>query len=162
MYRVFGFWAGFTTQIIDITKGFLAIYLAKSFHPQITTPWLLLHGLLAVVGHIYPIFAKFKGGKGVNTILGVMLAIHPIAAAVGIVVFVIVLLLFRYVSLASMIAVNSFPFYLIIESQIRRQPIDLWLFAVGILLGIGVIYTHRSNIQRLLNGTENKVRFKKT
>ena len=163
MYRVFGFKAGFITQIVDIAKGFIATKLPIWFWNDITqehkTYILLAHGIIAVIGHVYPVFAKFKGGKGINTLLGMMLAIEPIASLVGVIVFIIVLLISKYVSLASMTAVLSFPIYLLFSHYFLGKPLDKVMLVVGIFLWLGVMYTHRSNIKRLLQGTENKATF---
>ena len=163
MYRVFGFTAGFITQIVDIAKGFVAtnlpIWLWNEISPKYKTYILLAHGIIAVIGHVYPIFAKFKGGKGINTLFGTMLAIEPIASLVGVLVFIIVLLISKYVSLSSMSAVFSFPVYLLISHYFFGKPLDKVMLVVGILLWIGVMYTHRTNIKRLIQGTENKAGF---
>ncbi|MDW8334591.1 MAG: glycerol-3-phosphate acyltransferase, partial [Bacteroidia bacterium] len=115
MYRVFGFKAGLATQLLDILKGWLAAMLPVWFltaeNAESRTLQQLICGAAAVVGHVYTIFAGFRGGKGVNTILGMMLAIAPAACAVGAVVFALTLLAFEMVSLASMTAVASFPVY---------------------------------------------------
>ena len=163
MYRVFGFTAGFITQIIDILKGYIATNLPVWFWDDLPeenkTYILLAHGLLAVIGHVYPVFAKFKGGKGINTLLGMMIAIEPMASLVGVLVFIIVLLIWKYVSLASMTAVLSFPLYLLFSHFVLGKPLDIVMLIVGFLLWLGVTYTHRSNIKRLLNGTESKASF---
>ena len=163
MYRVFGFKAGLATQIVDILKGYIAAMLPfrlwKEIPSEELTYIILGHGFFAILGHVFPLFASFKGGKGINTLLGVMLAVMPEASLVGVLVFVVVLLLSKYVSLASMTAVFSLPVYLYLKSEITGEPLDIVLFVVGILLFLGVIYTHRSNIRRILKGTENKAGF---
>lgn len=160
MYRVFGFKAGFVTQIVDISKGFIAASLPIWFSlPGDHLTNQLLLGLLGVLGHIYTVFARWKGGKGVNTLLGVMLSVEPKACVVGIVVFLIVLFLFRMVSLASMFAVASFPIYLLVLRFGYDERLHPVLFPFSIILVFLIVYTHRTNIQRILQGKENKVSF---
>ncbi len=159
MYRVFGFRAGFFTQVIDILKGYIAVQLPVWLGAEQNVYILTAHGILAVLGHVFPVFASFKGGKGINTLLGVMLAIMPEASLVGVVVFIITLLISKYVSLSSMLAVLSLPVYLFSKHVITGEPLDKFLLGLGIFLFLGVVYTHRSNIRRLLNGTENKAGF---
>lgn len=163
MYRVFGFKAGLLTQIIDIAKGYVAAYLSSWMElPGDPLRNQLLVGLCAVIGHIYTVLANWKGGKGVNTLLGVMLRVEPMACLVGIVVFLIVLLLGRMVSLASMSAVLSFPVYLLVLHFGNEEPLHPFLFPFSLLLVVLIVYTHRSNIRRILRGEENKVNFVKS
>ncbi len=156
MYRVYGFKAGFATQLLDVLKGWLAAMLPVWFlafeGSESRTVQQLLCGVAAVVGHVYTVFAGFKGGKGVNTILGMMLAIAPGACGVGVAVFVVVLLVFQMVSLASMIAVGSFPVYVLLTDPDNRV-----LFAVGVALFVYIVFTHRTNLRRMMAGKESKV-----
>ena len=110
-------------------------------------------GIAAVTGHILPIFAKFKGGKGVATLAGMMLGIHPVAVGSCILVFLVVLVIFGYVSLGSMVAALSFPIFLVTRSF---GDYDLTLLMFGIIMSCGIVYTHKKNIKRLLNGEESK------
>jgi glycerol-3-phosphate acyltransferase PlsY len=156
MYRVFGFKAGLATQVLDILKGWVAamlpVWLMAGEGSETRTMWQLACGVAAVVGHVYTVFAGFRGGKGVNTILGMMLAIAPGACAVGLTVFGVVLLAFGMVSLASMTAVGSFPVYVA-----AMEPDNRVLLVTGIALFVYVVYTHRSNIRRIAAGKESKV-----
>jgi glycerol-3-phosphate acyltransferase PlsY len=171
MYRVWGFRAGFPVQVVDIAKGSLAAAL-PTLPPA--SEWLgaspegasqavaqLVCGLAAVVGHIYTVFAGFKGGKGVNTILGMMLVVATWGSLVGVGVFVLVLLAGKMVSLASMCAVASFPVFLLVQAALRGglDARNQLLLGVGILLAAGVVYTHRANIARIRAGTESKAGF---
>src|SRR5690606_884110 len=113
----------------------------------------LILGVIAVLGHLFPIFAGFRGGKGVATLFGMILAIHFEAAMVCVAVFVILLLLFKYVSLSSICAGFAFPFSVSIVFHTPIQPILL----SGICNCILVLKTHQKNIERLLKGKESKV-----
>ena len=110
-------------------------------------------GIAAVVGHIYPIFAKFKGGKGVATTLGVVIALDPISAFSCMAVFVVVLLVSRIVSVSSMIAAITFPIFVIFVYN--SSYISLIVFSI--IMSALIIITHKKNIIRLMNGEESKV-----
>jgi glycerol-3-phosphate acyltransferase PlsY len=164
MYRTFGFKAGFITQLLDVLKGVFAALIPHYF-PVSDAETLIIGqqiacGLAAVLGHTYPIFADFKGGKGVNTILGMMLAIHPAGSAAGLGIFLLTLLAGKMVSLASMCAVSSFPVFLLVKKLFFRESFsggeEILLYA-GLILALWVIYTHRENIGRIRSGTERKV-----
>jgi glycerol-3-phosphate acyltransferase PlsY len=167
MYRVFGWKAGVPVQLIDIGKGALAALLPMQqefqlwINPNLTeqamTLMMLAAGIAAVLGHVYTVFANFKGGKGVNTMLGMMLAIAPIASLVCVGVFVATLLALRMVSAASITAVFAFPFFLAARSYIVGTELEAILVVVGVLLFVLVVYTHRSNIARIRKGEESKV-----
>jgi glycerol-3-phosphate acyltransferase PlsY len=111
-------------------------------------------GVLAVVGHIYPVFAGFRGGKGVATILGMMLAIAPATVGVALLVFLAVLGTTRYVSLSSMTAGVAFALLQLLPAFRPANPLQIWF---GFLLAGMLIYTHRANIGRLRAGTESRV-----
>jgi len=164
MYRTFGFKAGFITQVLDVLKGVFAAQLPHYFPFSDAETFTLVQqiacGMVAVVGHTYPIFANFKGGKGVNTILGMMLAIHPVGSAVGLGIFLLTMLTGKMVSLASMCAVSSFPLFLLLKKLLVRASFtagESILLYVGLVLAVWVIYTHRENIGRIRSGTERKV-----
>jgi glycerol-3-phosphate acyltransferase PlsY len=108
-----------------------------------------------VLGHNYPCWLKFKGGKGIATTTGVYLALAPWAVLIGLVVFVLVVAVTRYVSLGSIAAAISLP------AAVCLTQNGLLLDVVSIALGALAIYKHKSNIQRLRNGTENRLTFKK-
>ena len=107
-----------------------------------------------MLGHIYPVFAQFRGGKGVATVLGMMLGIAPAAVGVCLLVFLAVLFAFRYVSLASMTAGLAFAFLQLLPPF---RPANSVLVGVGFVLAALLIYTHRANIGRLRAGTEGRV-----
>ena len=153
--------AGSAVLLIDALKGFVAAYCLPEWlvdqgaiAPEHVLYFRLACGALAVVGHIYPVFAQFRGGKGVATILGMMLGVAPAAVGVCLLVFVAMLLLFRYVSLASMTAGLAFALLQLLPQFRPAQP---FMVGVGFVLAALLIYTHRANIGRLRSGTESRV-----
>lgn len=159
-FRVLGKKAGSFVMAVDVLKGWLATSLAAWLvSQQAIAPGKLLYfqlacGVLAVLGHIYPVFAQFRGGKGVATILGVMLAIAPATVGVCILVFITMLLLTRYVSLSSMTAGVAFAMLQLLPAFRPDNQLLLWF---GFVLAALLIYTHRANIDRLRAGTESRV-----
>ncbi|WP_028399892.1 glycerol-3-phosphate 1-O-acyltransferase PlsY [Ectobacillus panaciterrae] len=149
-FRTLGKKAGFIVTIADILKGTLAASLPSLFGLNINPLWF---GLAAVIGHVYPIFAKFRGGKAVATSAGVLLFCKPLIFLILIVVFLILLFTTKYVSLSSMLtAIIGVIAAIIIGND---TP---FLIAMS-LLAIFVIYRHRANISRIINKTEPKVKF---
>ena len=157
-FRVLGPKAGVPVLLIDILKGFLPVRILPNFsdlHAD-TGPWMWFRVALVlatVVGHLYPVFAGFKGGKGVATSLGGVLAVHPGAAAICIGVFAAVFLLSRYVSLGSLCAAIAFPLAVLLVFH-ETSPIKV---GFGIALCVLVFFTHRQNIGRLIRGEENRM-----
>ncbi|SDK41621.1 glycerol-3-phosphate 1-O-acyltransferase PlsY [Natronincola ferrireducens] len=144
--RTLGYKAAVITLIIDCLKGVLAVYIARRLG---TENLALVAGVAVVLGHNWPILLGFKGGKGIATTIGVGLAIHTSAALICIVIGIIILILFKYVSLAAIIAITLLPIILAFEGR------NYFLF--GLILCALAIYRHRENIQRLRNGTERKI-----
>lgn len=162
-FRVLGKKAGITVLSIDVVKGFVASFLPFVFNvgawqsDELITVQILA-SFLAVLGHVYPIFAGFRGGKGVATSLGVIIGLHPPAAGICIVIFLIVFIVFQYVSLGAICAAISFPTSIYFVFGIK----SFWLNGFAILLSALVIFAHRQNIKRLIAGNENKMNlFKK-
>jgi glycerol-3-phosphate acyltransferase PlsY len=156
--RVLGYRAGIPVVIIDILKGVAAVLLMQYFIPpdwsQSTDTYLLiLAGLLSVVGHTLPIFAGFRGGKGVATLFGIGLALYgwPVVMSFG--VFIVVVALTRYVSLGSMLAGLSFPFFAIWLFRIHHPGLAI----LAVFATLFILWTHRTNISRLLKGEERKL-----
>lgn len=155
--RVLGYKAGIPVFIIDVVKGWLAIFLTKIIFESISgmemPDWLLVISVVAVVlGHVFPVFAGFHGGKGVATLLGVGLGIFPFATLTALCVFIVVLLCSGYVSLGSIAAAMSFPFIVIF-----LFPSDnLWYVGLSITVAVFLPLIHIKNIKRLINGTENR------
>jgi len=142
---------GVVTLILDAAKGFLPVVLATVLGVHVYV--IALVGLAAFLGHVFPVFLRFKGGKGVATALGVYLAVSPVTILGAFVVFVIVAAIWRYVSLASMIGAMAVP----IGLYLIGAP---WSFVVmAVLITLVVIVRHKDNIARLVKGTESKLSF---
>ncbi|MDR0711803.1 MAG: glycerol-3-phosphate 1-O-acyltransferase PlsY [Prevotellaceae bacterium] len=160
--RVLGAKAAIPVFVVDMLKGLLAV-LAVYLIPSLdhSTEFFgivkIVYGLLAVVGHMYPLFAGFRGGKGVATTLGIAIAIAPIGALVALGVFIIVFAATRYVSLSSLCAGLSFPLVTVFLLDEQLLSVRIFVAFVCFLL----FYTHRKNIQRLINGVEPKTSFSK-
>lgn len=154
--------AAIVTLLLDAAKGWLPVMLVKWFGPawDLSEGTQALAGLAAFLGHLYPVFFAFKGGKGVATAVGVLLAFEPLLALATLVTFALIVLFSRYVSLASMVAAVFAPAYYLIGDGVAWTASGaktLALIAMGLLL----IWRHRENIQRLLAGTESKLGQKK-
>ncbi|TXI26840.1 MAG: glycerol-3-phosphate 1-O-acyltransferase PlsY [Ottowia sp.] len=154
--------AAIVTLLLDAAKGWLPVMLVKWFGPawDLSEGTQALAGLAAFLGHLYPVFFAFKGGKGVATAVGVLLAFEPLLALATLVTFAIIVFFSRYVSLASMVAAVFAPAYYLIGDGVAwtaSSAKTLALIAMGLLL----IWRHRENIQRLLAGTESKLGQKK-
>ena len=154
--------AAIVTLLLDAAKGWLPVMLVKWFGPawDLSEGTQALAGLAAFLGHLYPVFFAFKGGKGVATAVGVLLAFEPLLALATMVTFAIIVFFSRYVSLASMVAAVFAPAYYLIGDGVAWTASGaktLALIAMGLLL----IWRHRENIQRLLAGTESKLGQKK-
>ena len=154
--------AAIVTLLLDAAKGWLPVMLVKWFGPawDLSEGTQALAGLAAFLGHLYPVFFAFKGGKGVATAVGVLLAFEPLLALATLVTFAIIVFFSRYVSLASMVAAVFAPAYYLIGDGVAWTASGaktLALIAMGLLL----IWRHRENIQRLLAGTESKLGQKK-
>ena len=167
-FRTLGARAGIPVQIIDILKGFFAASLAGIFYRNFGffdagsfTMLRIIFGLAAVVGHIFPVYADFKGGKGINTLLGMMIAIHPWATLACVLTFFVVLLISKYVSLGSIIGTLAFPVFVLIYTIIYHyDPRQEVLIIFGFAMFILVVLTHQQNIRRLWRGEENKARIR--
>lgn len=144
--RTAGWFCALLTLIGDMGKGMLAVVLAKTFGSDGT--FALIAGILAVIGHNWPVFLRFRGGKGIATIAGVLVAYQPAVAAVLVVIWVAVLLVFRYISLASIVVAFCLPIVLLL---FRVDPVEVGL---AVIVAAFTIFKHRSNIDRLRKGTE--------
>jgi glycerol-3-phosphate acyltransferase PlsY len=161
-FRVLGKPIGIAVLVLDMAKGFLAVNLAQLQHEILpgTEAWMILKiglGLMAVVGHIFPVFAGFRGGKGVATITGVALALHPYAAFAAIGIYLIVFLITRISALGSLVAVLTYPVWII--WVFKSEFLSLRIFSLVVVLL--VLITHRSNIFRLVRGEEKSLFRKK-
>jgi glycerol-3-phosphate acyltransferase PlsY len=156
-FRVLGPKAGIPVLILDVAKGWLAVQLATYFGDYMPATqqfinFKLVLGVGALLGHIFPVFAGFRGGKGVATLLGILWGVNPPAALICLGIFTLVLLVTRYVSLASMIGAVSFPFIVMLLFNETIKTMNIFSMAVCIL----VLVTHQRNIERLLKGTESR------
>ncbi|MBD3349798.1 MAG: glycerol-3-phosphate 1-O-acyltransferase PlsY [Candidatus Eisenbacteria bacterium] len=161
--RVLGPSIGVPVLAVDVAKGALAV-LAVAALPGAAAQLgpggiRLACGLAAIAGHIAPVFAGFRGGKGVATACGVFLAMAPLAAAACVGLWLALVLLTRYVSVGSIAAAAALPFAVLIETRLRNIPQPLPLIAVAAVVAIFVVARHRPNIRRLVVGTENKFSF---
>jgi len=143
------------TFILDAGKGLLAVLLASRMTVGNPT-WVAAAACAAVLGHCYPVWLKFHGGKGVATGVGVFIAIAPLQVVLVLVIFAIVVAIWRYVSLGSIVATAAFP---VLVYLMKRPPIQVVLGAAG--AAVIIVARHRANIARLIKGTESKVGQKK-
>lgn len=158
-FRVLGKKAGTVVLLIDILKGIAATMLAFAL---ITTgairvvdlvEYKLLLGVVAVIGHVFPLYTRFKGGKGVATLLGLVISVQPAVAFSCVVIFLVVLTLSKYVSLSSLVATLAFPVLLLIPPFKTDEPL---LIGFGFVMFIVLVITHKKNIVRLVRGNENR------
>lgn len=164
--RVLGTKAALPVFAFDLFKGVIAVILVRLtdlIHE--TNPYVsyqILLGICVVAGHIFPVFENFKGGKGVATTAGVVLAMHPYAMLIVLGIFGLCLLFTRYVSLSSIVAAVSFPIIVIILfGEFFNEYETLTMKIFSIIAALVIIFTHRNNVKRLLNKTENKISFGK-
>ncbi len=174
VFRVLGWKYGVLTIILDALKGAVAVILISRLYlgdfpfPNATpfddfTLVQIIAGLTAVIGHIWTIFADFKGGKGIATSLGFLIAIITVDMLLAFGVFLIVVTISRYVSLGSILAAISVPLILIVRENIFHVGIPGYhtILPFAIFIAFLVMYTHRSNVGRLLNGNESRITLSK-
>lgn len=157
-FRVLGPKYGTLIMVLDVLKGMIAVGLFYFLPYYLTnelerTNFMIGLGLAAVLGHIFPIFADFKGGKGVATLLGMLIAVQPVVAVCCVAVFVVVLFLTRYVSLSSILGAIMLPVSVIWIWHEHELSYQLFALLVALL----VIITHQKNIGRLIKGAENRI-----
>jgi glycerol-3-phosphate acyltransferase PlsY len=171
VFRVLGWKSGILVVAIDFAKGFIATVLIARLFWDPTLPFYnrtpfddftiiqLICGGAAIIGHIWTIFAGFRGGKGIATGAGMMLGLTPVEFGISAAVFFIVFIAYKYVSLGSISAAVAFPATLFVRFNIFGDEIHsyktLIIFSLGVALLL--IYSHRSNIRRLIEGTENRI-----
>lgn len=157
-FRVLGRKTGIFVLIMDILKGWAAIAITEAiFHLPAHDLFLIFTGLAAVLGHIFPLMAGFRGGKGIATLAGISIALFPFALLVSLIVFLLVFLLTRYVSLASILASLALP----IASYFIAGNDEIQIIILTILIAILVPLTHHKNIRRLIKRTESKISLNK-
>ena len=156
-FRVLGKKPGTAVLIMDIVKGFMAVklaYFVGDYDPQSPEfiDFELALAVCGLLGHIFPIYVGFRGGKGVATMLGILIAVHPQAALICAVVFILTLSISRYVSLSSMLSGITFPVVIMVFYS-TNSSINIFSLAVAIL----ILVTHQRNIERLIENEESRV-----
>lgn len=157
--RIFGTKIGILVLLLDMMKGVMAVLIAKQVIPG-AHPLVSIAGLVAILGHIFPVWLKFRGGKGVATAAGVFAALAPLGLLIGLLSFILVVWRTRYVSLGSIIAAMVFGVSTFWMELAKPMPDVALMILVGFIVTM-IILKHKSNIQRLLRGEENKISFSK-
>jgi acyl phosphate:glycerol-3-phosphate acyltransferase len=152
--RVAGSAAGILTLVLDTAKGFIAVWLAGRYENDSAT-WMMIAGLAALIGHCFPIWLSFKGGKGVAAALGVFLALSAPAAFAALAIFGLVAAYWKYVSLASIAAAAAMPLLIYFLWAPHHAPPTIIIFGT-MTAALLIIYKHDANIQRLIEGVEPK------
>jgi acyl phosphate:glycerol-3-phosphate acyltransferase len=151
-FRVLGWRAATPIFAVDILKGFIPAFFFPQIDGNVGVLWPLLYGTAAIIGHVFSVYVKFKGGKGVATGAGVFMALAPLAVLGGLAVWLALVLLTGYVSLASIAAAATLPVLVALTGG--SMPV----FVMALLLAAFVIYAHRANISRLKRGEEHRFR----
>jgi len=157
--RVAGAGAGIVTLLLDVAKGYAAVWLAQRVSGG-EVAWMAAAGLGAVVGHLFPVWLRFRGGQGVATAVGVFVPLCWMAVAAAAVVWLVVVSIWRYVSLASVVAAAVLPvctYLLYVPGTHHAPPVSVSLATA--LVSILIIVKHRENVRRLLAGSENRLKF---
>ncbi|NOX85534.1 MAG: glycerol-3-phosphate 1-O-acyltransferase PlsY [Chlorobi bacterium] len=160
--RVLGIAAGIPVIIVDVLKGWFAVWMMRYFIPagwdqEIVIYAQITAGVMAVIGHSLPVYAGFRGGKGVATLLGMGIALYGAPVWISVVVFVLVLVATGYVSLGSMSAGIVFPFVVVFYYKISNPA----LIAMAVFAALFILWTHRKNLLRLWKGQENRILYRK-
>jgi glycerol-3-phosphate acyltransferase PlsY len=157
-FRVLGKKPGIIVLSVDVLKGLIAVLLPQiilgndlTYNEIINIK--IVGAVMVIVGHVFPLFAGFKGGKGVATSLGVIFALHPPAAFICLGIFLTVFLISHFVSLGAIITAISFPLLIILVFKETSLPLMIF----SIVIGVAVVITHKKNIKRLIDGCENKM-----
>jgi glycerol-3-phosphate acyltransferase PlsY len=169
-FRLLGWQPGVAVLAIDFFKGFASSYWISQLAYHIGSgpvsmfefwsldPFLSITcGIAAVVGHMFPLYANFEGGKGMATAAGMLCGIEPVSVGIAAGFFLIVLLTSRFVSLASLVAAFVYPLVLVILRYVYKWDIDGSILIFAAIIGLAIIIKHKGNIKRLINGTENKI-----
>ena len=162
-FRVLGKGAGIPVLFMDIFKGWLSVsYVnfisnADTLSPELFFENQLAFGIAAVIGHLFPVYTGFRGGKGIATMLGLLIGLQPLAALFSFIVFIVVFLISKYVSLGSIVASFAFPIFVILVLGLPNSSLNLFAIFVPILS----LITHQKNIERLVRGEETKIKFGK-
>jgi glycerol-3-phosphate acyltransferase PlsY len=160
VYRVLGVLPAIIVLIMDVGKGMAAVLLVTQIsfgHVILNLVSLkILAGVSVILGHVFPILAGFKGGKGIATALGALFSLIPLEITLALIVFIVIVIITRYVSLGSLSAASFIFLALLFERYYLRKNVPTELLGMIFFLLIFIFYNHRTNIKRLLNGTENK------
>lgn len=166
VFRTAGFFPAIITFVLDMLKGSVAVLLplllAKLFKESYPAIYMMVGGVLAILGHMFPVFFGFKGGKGMATFLGIILAINPLVFLINISFMFVVILITRMVSIASISSAVLIPILTIFlnkHSILKEQ--NIYFVFTTILIGLFILFKHRENIARIKEGKENKINLKK-
>jgi len=159
--RTLGIKAAVWVYLLDIGKGAAVVWAAGIVFRETARPELMavLVGVTAILGHIFPIYLRFRGGKGVATAAGVLAVLLPLETLVAVVVFLVVVFSTRYVSVASIAAALALPLTVVVEQSLYEQEVPQVYWLLTVVIGVFVPLTHLRNIRRLLAGTENRFSF---
>lgn len=157
VFRELGWKLGLVTAIVDVFKGFAATYWIAKIGSNNIELIMIFAGVSAILGHTFTIFGGFRGGKGVATATGMLIALFPIAIPICLVIFLITLFTTGHVALGSMFASITLPITLSIMKFAMNINIDPYLFYFSLIIPIFIIFTHRSNIKKLIDGTEEPI-----
>lgn len=165
VYRVLGTLPAIIVLIMDIGKGVVVVLLLTqiSFGPVTLNlvSLKILAGISVILGHVFPVFAGFKGGKGIATALGALFSLIPLEIALALMVFITIVAITRYISLGSLSSATFIFLALLFERYYLKRNVPTELLGMIFFLTVFIFYTHKANIKRLLNGTENKFGRKK-
>lgn len=168
-FRMLGWKAGLVVSLIDLAKGFTAAFYISQLGyyvgdvPTVISAWetdifmRIIAGMAAVGGHMYPLYAGFKGGKGVITAAGMLYGIEPYSISIVLVFFALILFTTRYVSVASILSTFTYPISLLIFRYVLHWDIDGSLIVLSAIVALVIVIKHQGNIKRLLEGTENRI-----
>lgn len=160
VHRVIGTAPAIIVLVLDIAKGMIAVLLVAHINLGATRMNLIdlevIAGALVIVGHVFPVFFGFRGGKGIATGLGVLWSIIPVEVSLALMLFLIIVAITRYISLGSLSASIFILLALVFEKYYLKTEVPSLLFIMIVFLTAFIFYNHRSNIKRLLNGTESK------
>ncbi len=159
-FRVLGWKIALPVMLVDVLKGtFATLVISKLALGSVGWPATAVElacGVAAVFGHIWTPYAGFRGGKGVGTALGVLIGLAPLAMLFAALVWLALVMFTGYVSVGSMLGAVSVPFFVALAARLQHQPLDGVTLGATVFLAVLIVFTHRSNIRRLISGTENR------
>lgn len=158
--RAAGWLAGIFTLVLDAAKGAGAVLLAEKLANDSTT-WMMIAAFAALLGHCFPVWLKFKGGKGVATAAGIFLVLSPLACLGAVILFLLVVIFWRYISLGSVSSAAALPLLIYFLWAPRHAP-PRAVTVGAVAAALVIIYKHRGNLQRLVEGAEPKFSFSKS